>query len=195
MRDPLAPGWGEAIAAPRPRFPRELRNTLSNTAYLVAAAWCATQGPVGWAMTIALVVLAIGSGSWHGTQQAWAQTLDRFGMHMVFAGLAICGVAPATWWAPWLMLAGGALAGYLLCVRSYVSLTGSMAAYLVVAIVSAIVRSNGVALSYSLTAFAIAYGCWHLDHRTERPFGVWGHAVWHIITALAIALLFAAVHR
>jgi hypothetical protein len=194
MRDSAPPEWGEPRAEPRTRFPREPRNTFSNVAYLAAAAWCATRGPVGWAMAVNLIVLAFGSGSWHGLQQGWAQTLDRVGMHLVFAGLAICGVAPYHPATPWLMVAVSLAAGWAFAVRRYVDLDACMAIYLGLAIISVALRSDGVALSYSLTAFAIAYGCWVLDHRAERPFGRWGHAIWHLLTALAIALLFAAVY-
>jgi len=43
----------------------------------------------------------------------------------------------------------------------------------------------------SLGLFAVAYGCWQLDKR-GRVLGLWGHAMWHTGTAVAIGVLYLA---
>jgi hypothetical protein len=194
MRDPLAPEWSEAKAARAEGTVFETRNTWTNLAYLIAGSWCATQGPTGVAMAVAFTVLGLGSGWYHATADMAGQQLDRIGMHLCFAAMVVCGLAPFHPATPYAMLAIGAGFGWAFVVREYVSLDACMALYLVLALASGLLRGNVTEVAYSFTAFGLAYTCWHLDHRTERPFGLWGHAVWHVLTALAMALLFAAVN-
>jgi predicted membrane channel-forming protein YqfA (hemolysin III family) len=45
----------------------------------------------------------------------------------------------------------------------------------------------------SFVSFGIAYIIWNMDVARTFPLKRWGHGIWHILTALASALLFDAI--
>lgn len=184
--------WAEDFYDLRPSFPKTVRNTWSNAAYLFAAAWCAQYGASGIIVAAALVMLAVGSAWWHGARTTAGLTADRFAMHVVFAGLAWHSISPSALETPAAMLWIGLMAGFFCTIRGYVWLTGCIALYLGTALAMTLVDGHRLMVGASLVAFGLGYWCWYRDRQRDPRLGLWGHAIWHKLTALGIALLFTA---
>lgn len=95
---------------------------------------------------------------------------------------------------PWVMCAVGGLLGWLYATEwRWLSRDWHMAALMVVGSLPPLVRGDHLPLlGAGWLAFGVGYACWQLDRRKSRWVGLWGHAVWHVATAVAIGLLFWA---
>lgn len=188
-------GWAEDAAEGRCSFPIGPRNTWSNLAYpAVAVALLGVWTDPGTiVMAVALTVLGIGSGLYHGFKTRWANKLDWCGMYLVFGALSVHSFHPGnpnTWMAM-------ALTGVLLAVLfSYVvankvNLDVQMGLLLWFSALPVVLHGHIALVGTSMALFVAAFVCWELD-LARHLVGRWGHALWHILTALAIGSMYAA---
>lgn len=188
-------GWAEDALLHRPGPPFGPRNTGSNAAYLVVGVLLAyyDQSQPAAALAVSLWVLGTGSALYHALKTKFANRLDRVGMLAVFGALAAHGLLPESPLASWLMLAVGVgLGGWFYRAANQVPRDWWMAALLLIGSLPVALRGNWSGLGASWGVFAVAYACWHLDKHSSRRLGLWGHALWHVLTSAAIGLLFWA---
>lgn len=184
-------GWAEDAIRSRCAFPIGPANTYSNLAYAIVGTWLAWwyQDGAAAALAVALWLLAAGSALYHGYKTVHANRLDWLGMMSVLGALVAHGWLGAYPWASWAMLGLGALAGggYLAQRRLHFD------AVFAVGMLLAALPAYASPWTYAaLGLFALAYGCHWLDRRRSPLVGVYGHAAWHGLTALAAGVLFAA---
>ncbi|MEN8144223.1 MAG: hypothetical protein ABFS14_04665 [Gemmatimonadota bacterium] len=175
-------------------LPVEPINTYSNLAYL-AAGWLAFREvgtlPAGL-FALVMAYLCIGSALYHGVKTVWAAALDHSGMYAVFAALAFYAMAPLHKWIIVPMLIGSVAAAYFLRYEFQGNVSVRMGIFLSLVLVGAVFRGDTWLGIGSIVLFLVAYGIWHMGKR--RIFwGRWGHGLWHLLTAAAIALMFVAL--
>ena len=184
-------GWREALILLRCKFPIEPRNTFSNLAYVGAAAvlfWNASSVS-HIIMGLSLLTLGAGSFLYHGTKRGWAQQLDNAGMYAVFTTLVIHGVLRNP------DIAGAIaapLAGFLAWRYAYkvkMSLEDVMGLFLAIGLLRPLFEHNTLQSIGVLIVFGAAYTAWQIDKCSDR-LGLWGHAIWHVLTAVAILWTF-----
>lgn len=185
-------GWREERVLRRCAFPLAPRNTWSNVAYIVAGAWVllfrTTLNDI--AMALALILLGCGSAAYHGWKTIPTHRLDLAGMYAVFGALAIHGIVPEVTWAALPMaLIGAGLAWRWAWAWKGMGLEEQMGLLLVVASLRPLILGPRGLILAGWALFVLAMGAWQLDRRTTR-LGLWGHAIWHILTAAAITLLY-----
>ena len=183
--------WYEDEYLGRCKFPLGPRNTWSNAAYFLAAlvVLIGDFSANGLVMALSLTALGAGSALYHGFKTLWANKLDRVGMYLTFGALVIHGHQPdpSLWIA---MLATGVLMSVLLVYIIPTSLLDlQMGILLWLSGVPAILKGFPQGALISLGLFVIGYAAWQCDHR-RKFVGLWGHAIWHILTAFAIALMY-----
>jgi len=188
-------GWAEDLTLKYCTFPIGPRNTVSNLSYAVIGAIVAAGWPSSASLAFALAMsfLAIGSALYHGFKTFKALQLDWAGMYAVFAAIAVHSMVPESKLAPWIMLV---LAGALAYVYAYrlvgVHLEAQMGVLLVVSALRPALMGHWLDVLVSLGFFVLAMGVWLLDRRRSAITGLWGHAIWHVFTAIAFGTMFLA---
>lgn len=175
-------------------IPVEPFNTFSNLAYF-AAAWGVyrTFGDMPAAVLAAsLTLLGVGSAMYHGTKAMWGARLDHAGMYAVFGSLAIYSVAPTHPAMPYVMLGGAAAFAIGFSLVAPGDLDARMGLLLALLSIRGFLLDRTLLAGSSLGIFAVAFAAWQLDTRTTL-LSRFGHAIWHVCTAAAISLMFAAV--
>lgn len=183
----------------RTTFPIEPRNTLSNAAYLLVGwlVWEAIRTPEAVVFAASCSYLGLTSGGYHGFGGRLWQAMDWSGMLGLFAVLAAwLLLAPFASELPvplWVIMAGVGLGAATLLPFHFqqVGKNTLIGLLLVLSLVPAYFNGDATLTLASLAVFAAAKGVWLLDWHSER-LGYWGHAVWHVLTAVAIGLLFLA---
>lgn len=175
-------------------IPVEPVNTYSNLAYLVAG-WVAFRSVGGAAAAVffaAMAFLCFGSALYHGVKTRWSARWDHGGIYAVFGGLAFLLMAGGHGWATWIMLGGAAAAGLGLAWLLDGNLLARIA--LLLALISAAVLTGGDLLRglLSLGFFALGFTAWLIDKHTGL-LGRLGHGLWHVLTAVACAVMFAGI--
>jgi len=175
-------------------IPVEPLNTFSNLAYL-AAGWITyrTSGDLpSIVLAIAMAFLCLGSSLYHGTKTMWGARLDHAGMYAVIGALAILSVAPQHSAIGYVM-AGGALAmaiGFAFVFPG--DLNSRMGLLVGLMSIRAFLLGSALLGGVGLGVFIAAFISWNIDKRT-KILGRAGHAIWHMCTAAAIALMFLSV--
>lgn len=200
------------------RVPQQPINTYSNLVYVfwgVLLAGALGTGPA-WVFALAMTYLCVGSMLYHAISTEWAHVVDETGMYGVYTVLAVFAVATALGWhRPWPAAAMLGLAGVAMYVFGSLFEEGPGAgeqrrhltkspyrnwvigALLAIAVLLPLLdyqRTWGYVVA-AVVLFALAFGVWHLDRARRFPLiggRAWGHAVWHLLTAPATALLFEA---
>lgn len=198
--------WAEGIALARNGPPYEPRNTISNAAYPVAAVVASLlwPSPNNWMFVLSMLWLGIGSAAYHAYKNRFTNQLDWSGMLCVLGALIGNGLDPTDRMGGTLVGivvgAGMAFIWPLMHVNAVLAMGG------VAAIVGPLVRDPITTIPFLFAAvftFASAYTFWKADRalgsdlaRTRllaaEPHKLWGHAYWHILTALTFALLWGA---
>lgn len=179
-------GWKEdaTLRNLRPSFGP--RNTWSNLAYALAGFLCFLAAPSNetGVLWFTMTVLALGSGLYHHHKTAYFNAWDHNGMYATFGALAAFG-----WGGPaWLMAAVGlffAWIGTYWCGQA--RLDTQVGFLLVVGLFPMFLSDPGFALVV-LAIYALGFAVQRLDKAKSPLVGLWGHALWHVITALAIGL-------
>jgi hypothetical protein len=175
-------------------MPVEPVNTYSNLAYL-AAGWVALRSVGGGPATvffIAMAFLCFGSALYHGVKTRWSARWDHGGMYAVMAGLTFYVVVVGHPSETWIMLAGAAASGIALAWLLDGNLMARMALLLALISVGVFTSGNATLGWYSLGLFVLAIIVWLIDKHTG-VLGRVGHGLWHVFTAAAIAVMFAAI--
>lgn len=203
--------WEEAYACNCPsllRVPQQPRNTYSNLAYLAAGLFIQFRlgTDTAFVFAVTMTYLCIASALYHATSTGWAGVLDVTAILAAFPSIAVFALAghlhagnhPLTPLAMFLV-AGGL--SYLLSRRAQKYMRAVIAtslglSYLLLAVYMLRTHSREPLpwLLASLATFAFGFYCWGLDRRRKFPLHNWGHAVWHVATAVASALIFYAIH-
>lgn len=186
-------GWWEDATLERCAFPIGPRNTWSNLAYVGAGLTLLAIGsPPATVMAGSLVVLGIGSGLYHGYKTIWANRLDHVGMYLTFGALSVHGIAPFHPTIPYLMITTGILLAVLFSyVIPGINLDVQMGLLLWYAGIPAFLGGHANWAVLSMAIFLLGFVAWQMD-KHRLLVGLWGHAIWHIATAVAIALMFMA---
>jgi hypothetical protein len=175
-------------------IPVEPFNTFSNLAYFAAgwAVWTTFANKPAAVMAASLTLLGVGSSMYHGTKTKWGARLDHAGMYAVFGALVIYCVAPTHPAVPYVMLGGAAGSAIGFALVDPGDLNARMGLLLGLASIRGFLLGSVLLSGLSLGCFAIAFTAWQIDKRTTL-LSRFGHAIWHLLTATAVALMFAAV--
>ncbi|MCR4278033.1 MAG: ceramidase [Candidatus Berkelbacteria bacterium] len=151
-----------------------------------------------------LVVALIGIGSFlaHGTLTVWGGAVDFESMYLLVTLAMLLGL---NWFYPipqklllfiWLVV-NVPLTYIAIQPARITDYTFMLLVFLVIIIeLIALNRLKQLGNSYfwlSILSLAVGYGIWQLDVRKIwcSPYGLWqGHAVWHLLTALAACFLY-----
>lgn len=187
-------GWAEDQLAGRCKFPIAPFNTYSNIAYLLAGIFAVTAKPnwAGIVFGLAMAFLAVGSALYHGTKEIWAAQLDHAGMYTVFTSLTIFLLSPTNPFIWTYMAVGATIVAWRLtyATKWEALLYPMMGVFIVISTLAVILNGLWSFAVVSLGIFGIAYGIWWQDKKHTFLFPRLGHAVFHILTAIAILLLF-----
>jgi predicted membrane channel-forming protein YqfA (hemolysin III family) len=183
-------------------IPVEPVNTYSNLAYC-AAGWMAFRSVGGGSsivFSIAMAFLCFGSALYHGVKTRWSARWDHGGMYAVVAGLAFYVIAAGHPLETWIMLVGAVLSGVALAWLLDGNLLARIGLLLALILVGVMTRGNPTLGLYSLGFLVLAMVVWLMDKKagTSRypktgEFGRFGHGLWHLFTAVALAIMFGAV--
>jgi predicted membrane channel-forming protein YqfA (hemolysin III family) len=188
-------GWWEDIYLGRKRFPIGPRNTWSNAAYLLAAAYLALTGTgnTRWVLAAGMVVLAIGSAAYHSQKTEATRAWDWVGMGATMATFTVHG---ALYTSPGLALGAfsvSVVAGSLLAWGQKSDLV--LGLLFVAAAIPPMLHGNLWPALEAVGLFAVAMLFWQADKRRWAWVGLWGHALWHVFTAVAMPQLHQAQIR
>lgn len=192
-------GWAEDVILHRCASPIGPRNTYSNIAYAIAGFALlfvgmepATAG-VAW---FSLTGLALGSAMYHSHKTLFSNMLDHVGMYMTFGALAVHGWAPEWAGMPYLMaLTGMGLATYFVYAKPRFGMDIQLGVLFLLGAIPAAIWGDRSTLLAAVLFFGSGFWWWHLDKNPRRPAGLWGHALWHVFTAVAIYYMFVAQLR
>lgn len=183
-------GWWEDAQSSRCAWPIAPINTWSNGAYILAGIVTFALRPTGASLVMALALLYLGVGSalYHGTKRGWASKLDYQGMYVTFGALTIYAGLPEQPGTPLAMGVAGALLAWQ--VRDPAALHLVLGLLLGIILTFTFLGGAGLWALAGLATFGLAYGVWWMD--LQRTFWLprWGHGLWHVLTALALALVF-----
>lgn len=162
-------------------------DTFTNVAYVAAGLYVLLEllQPYHVAMAAALFFLGLVSGLFHATSARLAQSLDEIGMYAVLSVLF------------WAAVAGTFVVDgiYLIMVASWLVLTAfhreldshkwvpgiAVATFLVIMLLG------------SKLLGLVAVGLFILAWLANQHISDYGHAIWHVLTAAALTVAFAAV--
>lgn len=191
-------GWNEERVLGRCEVPIGPRNTYSNLAYILAgfAIFLTQTGPESILMCGALVLLGIGSWAYHAHKTYGTNVMDRIGMLLVAGCLVGMAYVPIGQ-PPELPMVAISLAFVLLfaTVAKRMDISYPMGFVLVSVSVPTLTGGPPDAKRWAavaLLSFMFAYAAWHVD-KSQKTKWLWGHAVWHLLTAQAIALMYVAL--
>ncbi|MFI5914319.1 ceramidase domain-containing protein [Dactylosporangium sp. NPDC051541] len=215
----IARGWlgpdvgrgGNFCEAARPGLIRQPANTFSNLGFVIAGlliAWRTVPTPVKAPMAGIVVLLGPASAAMHATQSAAGGALDMLSMYLI-AAFAVS-YAVMRWFGQGYALfagvfvgcvAGCALAGLYTAPIPVVMYAGNVAFGVLlitaVALEVAIIRrrrttSRPLYAYASIAAMLLAFAIWNVtNHGLCAPHSLLqGHAVWHLLSAVAAYLLY-----
>lgn len=186
------PAWAELL-----RLGREPRNAFSNLAYVLAG-WSVFA--VYWLDPRALVFagfmswLGLGSFLYHSDHRStFYRALDWSGMYGVTGcviPLALDPSHPQVW--HWMLIVGAGLAILLPFFWRVGEASALVGVLFALSIIPAIFNGDP---AWALVAFGLFLAgkvAWLLDVHTQR-LGLWGHALWHVLTGWGFAAVFVAL--
>lgn len=175
-------------------IPVEPINTYSNLAYL-AAGWIVFRSEGGASALIffgAMTFLCFGSALYHAVKTRWSAKWDHGGMYATVAGMAFYVMAAGHASETWIMLAGTVLTGLILGWLLDGNLLARMGLLMALIAAGVLTKGNATLGWYSLGFFGAAISVWLVD-KYKPVLGRYGHGLWHLITAIALAIMFVAV--
>lgn len=190
--------WAADLAKGTCERPGAPENVWSNAAYALAgfAIYFHQQGRESGLLMAMAVALALGSWAYHRYKTVHANLLDHVGMMLLFGAYLVHSWFPSD--ARTVVLMAMACSGFgLAFVTVYVwpklSLDLRVGILLGLGSVGSFVNGSPGWTAAALGVYLLSYGAWQLDvaavpGKPARLVGYWGHGLWHIGTALAIAL-------
>lgn len=186
-------GWAEDEARGSCNVPIGPRNAYSNVGY---AGWgfyllVTSRSTLQTAMGVAMIMLAFGSWWYHSEKTIAGNNADWVGMYACAA--VILGGAIGVHTYEILIPIGMIFVVLFAWAINRVRFDAFMGVTFLVGAISAIAR-HGVSwmIVIATLCFALAYLAWQLDKRRNPIVGLWGHALWHLLTAPGLALLHLA---
>jgi hypothetical protein len=209
---PCKGGWWEAelnqCAAGLLLIPQQPVNTYTNIAYAAVGSFLIFNLNTlpTYVLFLTLLYLCAGSALYHATSTRWAGSLDVSGIYAVFSALgayALCKfLSLGETWIAFFMFAVAVLLGYSWKYKYKGDMRVKIGILLLVIyfFVILIMRKNNMSLvdGYliaSAALFLLAFCAWNLDKWRVFPVKRWGHGLWHVLTAAAIAILFYVIHH
>lgn len=191
-------GWWEDLLTNRCIFPIGPRNTFSNIAYVLAgfAAFALRPNLASGVFGLTMVFLGIGSALYHGYKTIWASRLDNAGMYAAFSSLVIYGMAPTHHFIGPVMALGAIISSRLLAYGAnwkYL-LDPIIGMFVFLSVIANLLRGGYLNAILGFVLFGLAYIVWWMDKKkTLKILPKWGHAIWHVITAVALLILFLGI--
>lgn len=188
-------------------LPQQPVNTYTNIAYLTGGAFLMFYLNTFPSMVffITSLYLCAGSALYHATSTRWAGSLDVSAMYAMFSGLAaysilkLIGLEDSL--AALVIFVAAILMGYLLRYKYKGNVHLKIGIFLgltYVFLIWSMLRNNMSLLDgYLISSFAlfvIAFTIWQLDKGRIFPIKRWGHGLWHLLTAVAISMLFYTIY-
>lgn len=188
---------------------REPANTYSNLSYVIIGIMILLNARkytyphlkmLGWFS----IVLGIMSGFYHATSSFFGEVLDYSSMFLISSYLVVANLSRLYQWSP-KKVALSASVLFAISVIGLVQLRTVGAVFFGIQIWAALIvefilrkrsatRPVYISLGISLVLFTVAWGIWNLDtHRIvcdPTNHIINGHAIWHILTAIAIFYIF-----
>jgi predicted membrane channel-forming protein YqfA (hemolysin III family) len=203
-------GWWEAelnnCSAGLLLLPQQPINTYTNVCYVAGGSFLAFELNTlpSYVFALACLYLCAGSSLYHATSTRWAGSLDVSGMYavfsslMVYAGSTLTSVSdPVT---ALVMFVVAAYTGYVLRYRFRGDTNLKIGIFLFFIygfLIWKLIRDDvpdvTTYLIVSFALFLLAFVIWMLDKKRLFPVSRWGHGIWHILTAIAISMLFFAI--
>jgi hypothetical protein len=186
--------WAEDLTLQRLKVLIGPRNAWSNVAYVAAgvAVFFLSDQPIRVPMAVALLMLGAGSFWYHGWKGLLANCADWMGMYPTVIVSAMIAYAPrAPTLAAWFVLGFAVLFGAAFSFRKR-RFDWHMGGFFLLACIPLALAGEWMPLLQSAGLFALGYGAWHLDKRKDKPLGLWGHAIWHVLSAAGILRLVLA---
>jgi hypothetical protein len=175
-------------------IPVEPVNTYTNLFYLVAG-WVAYRiigTETALVFFCAMAFLCFGSALYHGVKTRWSARWDYGGMYAVMAGLTFYVITAKHPYETVIVLTGSILSGVILAWFLEGNLYARMGLLLAFITVGVMTHGNCALGWVSIGVFALAMVAWLVDKNT-KVFGHIGHGIWHLFTAVALAIMFGAV--
>lgn len=208
MRRWLRGRWREVLVLKRTEPPYGPLNTYSNLAYVLAGAVTLylDRSMAGAVFAFFQAMLGFGSWHYHSQQSVVGNSHDRFGMFLVFGALAMRAPDPTHELVGiWMGVGGVVIASLVTYIVPPKHIDLQVGAGLAMGSLPAWFGGDWRMALASLGLFLVAYAVWHMDQVDEeelaqgidsiRPHpivGVYGHALWHVLTAAAIPLMYFA---
>ncbi|MFQ5605009.1 MAG: ceramidase domain-containing protein [bacterium] len=209
---PCKGGWWEAelnnCSLGLKKLPQQPVNTYTNVAYVTGGLFLmfTLNTLPTYVLSLTLLYLCAGSALYHATSTRWAGSLDASAMYALFSALTayaafrFLGLTDAL--AAFLMILVATLAGYFLRYKYRGNMSLKIGVFLVLTyafLIWNMLRSQQSLLNAyligSFALFAVAYLIWNLDKARSFPLRRWGHGLWHVLTAAAIAMLYYVTHQ
>lgn len=194
-RRALGRWWEDSLGDPEDcTFPIAPINTYTNVAYVLVGIF---SWPVSWAFGLAMILLGVGSGLYHGFKTVSMDRLDNAGMYLVYGGLVVYSMAPGERVTPFVMLGIGALLAWRFAFLAVPDDVETILLGAFVAFVTLTVALHGhpwLAL-LSLSILGLSYILWWADVQRNALLARcglkrWGHGLWHLGTAVGTYLSF-----
>ena len=187
-------GWAEDAKLRRKHFPIGPRNTASNVAYLLAAVYLMAtgEGPARWAIGAGMVVLAIGSACYHAFKTPKTNNWDWAGMGGTMTPFAVNGVLHTSRGLALGAFSIGAVSAALIAWGSTRHSDFVMGLLFLGSAVPAFLAGNFWPAVEAVATFALAMAFWQADRKRWAIVGLYGHAAWHVLTAVAMPQLHRA---
>lgn len=190
-------GWWEDVLVKRCSFPIAPINTFTNLAYVVAGICLYLAMPSAPSLVVAsaLVLLGIFSGLYHGFKTIWSSRLDHVGMYSVFLTIAIYSISPTHGFiAPLMALGALGVSIPLTYGPNWKRVLNSILGVLIgISLLAGMLNGKPAFSSLSLGVFILAYTIWQLDKHRIFWIKKWGHGIWHILTPIALVLLYMGI--
>ncbi len=187
--------------------PQQPVNVYTALTYLAGSVFVALQLriPPAYVFVVASLYLCVGTAILHAISTLRSHVLDKSSMYAVcstltaYAACAFLGLDG--WGAAGLMLGTAILAASLLAYGFPGAYAIKIGAFLGFAYLLAIIRvvrdGYGAATPFLVASaglFVVGLVCQRLDQKGKFPIKRWGHGIWHLLTGIAIPMLFYAVH-
>lgn len=182
-------GWREDLTLIRDRLPIGPRNTWSSLAYpIVGWGVFALTGPSALLFALSMTLLGAGSGLYHAFKTPFANAIDWSGMYAVLWASIMAAFFPSS------PLYVRALSTAVVAIG--VPIVGRFDAVMALGVLTltalGATLGDGTDAAVGAMLFIAGWGCWYVD-KQDRTFGLWGHALWHVFTALAFGFLYLGV--
>ncbi len=187
-------GWWEDLLVNRCTFPIAPVNTFTNLAYILAGlvTWLHFQNAASFVWGLTMVFLGVSSGYYHGFKNRLGGKLDDNGMYAAFTALLVYSLNPHSPLVAWVMtLVTAAVLWRIGFGPSGAALVHTYLGMAIAVIVLKLILTGAVVCGLvSLGIFGLGYAIWWQDLQKTFKWPRWGHGAWHLLTALAMTLLF-----